>query len=201
MIVEVVSTLTASVPLPVLTLPVMFEAFSVSVSVVPRVVSVAAPRVTSPVTVEAALSVTVSEPEPVVSVAVIAVPFAVSASLPSLLLLSLPRFRVWEVPPIFASLKLSTSAPPPVMMLPVISDLVPDATPVTVRVSPESLVSVLEPRVTLPVILEPPRTLTASAPLPVVTLPVMLEALRVSESSLLIPDVGVVTGMERLSIP
>ena len=94
MIVELVSTLTASAPLPVLTLPVMLDALSVSESVVPRVVSVAAPRVTSPVTVEAALKVTVSEPEPPLIVAVIAVPLAVSVSLPSLLLLSLPRLRV-----------------------------------------------------------------------------------------------------------
>ena len=82
-------------------------------------------------------------------------------------------------------------------MLPVISDLVPDATPVNVRLSPESFTSLLEPRFTLPVILEPVSTLTASAPLPVVTSPVSVEALSVSVSLLLTLD-GV---MERLSMP
>ena len=87
-----------------------------------------------------------------------------------------------------ASVRVRVSAPPPVVMLPVISDFVPDATPVTVRLSPESLTSLLEPRFTLPVILEPLSTLTPSAPLPVVTLPVIVEALSVSVSVLLILD-------------
>ena len=138
MIVELVSTLTASAPLPVLTLPVMLDALSVSESVVPRVVSVAAPRVTSPVTVEAALRVTVSEPEPPVIVAVIAVPLAVSVSLPSKLLLSLPSEIVFPVAPIVASLKLRMSAPAPVLMLPPITDLELLLVPVTVRVSAPS---------------------------------------------------------------
>ena len=82
-------------------------------------------------------------------------------------------------------------------MLPLISDLELLLAPVTVRVSAPSAESVLEPRVTLPVILEVFNTLTESAPLPVVTLPVMLEASRERLSSWL-TMVGMIV---RLSMP
>ena len=68
-------------------------------------------------------------------------------------------------------------------MLPVTTDLELPLAPVTVRMSAPSLESVMEPRTTLPLIVEVLRTLTESAPLPVLTLPVILEASRVRVSS------------------
>ena len=84
-------------------------------------------------------------------------------------------------------------------MLPVITDLEVLLTPVTVKVSAPSLESVLEPRVTLPVIVEVLSTLTASAPLPVDTLPVTLDAFSVRESALL--AVRVSPSMPRVMAP
>ena len=98
-----------------------------------------------------------------------------------------------------ALVRVRMSAPPPVVMLPVISDLELLLAPVTVRESAPSAESVLEPRVTLPVILEVFNTLTASAPLPVVTLPVTFEASSDSESALL--AVVVSPSMPRLMLP
>ena len=85
-IVEVLSTLTPSAPLPVTTLPVMVEALRVRMSALPLVVSPSLPRVTLPATEEATLREMESEPEPVVIAAVMAVPEAFNASMPSLLL-------------------------------------------------------------------------------------------------------------------
>ena len=82
-------------------------------------------------------------------------------------------------------------------MLPVTTDLELLLAPVTVRMSAPSLESVLEPRTTLPLIVEVLRTLTESAPLPVITLPVIVEALS-DRVSVLLTIVGV---MERLSMP
>ena len=70
-------------------------------------------------------------------------------------------------------------------MLPPITDLDVVLAPVTVRLSPPSVVSPLAPRITSPVIVDAFSTLTESAPLPVPTLPVIVEALRVRESELL----------------
>ena len=138
-IVDPASTLTASAPLPVLTLPVILEALSNSVSVLlPVLVSPSIPSVMLPLTEEVASRVSVSAPEPPVIVAVIAVPFAVRASLPSRLLLSLPRESVLSTPPIVALVNSRTSAPAPVLMLPPITDLELLLVPVTVKVSAPS---------------------------------------------------------------
>ena len=140
-------------------------------------VSPSAPKLTFPLT-DDPVRESSSDPEPVVIEDVIAVPDALRRSLPSRRLLSLPKEIVFPCPPIVASVSVRVSAPAPVLMLPVITDLELLLAPVTVRVSAPSLESVLEPRVMSPVIVEVLTTLAVSAPLPVVTLPVMLEASR-----------------------
>ena len=70
-------------------------------------------------------------------------------------------------------------------MLPPITDLDVVLAPVTVRLSPPSVVSPLAPRITSPLIVDAFSTLTESAPLPVPTLPVIVEASSVRESELL----------------
>ena len=69
-------------------------------------------------------------------------------------------------------------------MLPPITDLDVVLAPVTVRLSPPSVVSPLAPRITSPLIVDAFSTLTESAPLPVLTSPVMLDALSVRVSVL-----------------
>ena len=68
-----------------------FQALSESNASIIVSLSAFAPRLTLPVIEEPALSISLSDPEPVVMAAVIAVPVAVRLSLPSRLLLSLPR--------------------------------------------------------------------------------------------------------------
>ena len=70
-------------------------------------------------------------------------------------------------------------------MLPPITDLDVVLAPVTVRLSPPSVVSPLAPRITSPLIVDAFSTLTESAPLPVLTSPVIVEASSVRESELL----------------
>ena len=93
-----------------------------------------------------------------------------------------------------ALVRVSLSAPVPVVMLPVITDLELLLAPVTVKESAPSAESLLTPRVRSPVSVDALVIEASSAPLPVLTAPVMLEASRLRESlpselSLLAPRV------------